>query len=75
MCYVQQIWHGKGAAAEYEMTHYWDTKFPMNLFGKNNEIISSRSALEAEPALEAAEQADSRIGQQQPLRLRRLMRV
>lgn len=57
------------------MTHYWDTKFPMNLFGQNDEIISSRSALEAEPALDAAEQADSRIGQQQPLRLRRLLRV
>jgi hypothetical protein len=57
------------------MTHYWDTKFAMNLFGKNNETISSRSALEAEPELEATEQADTRIGQHQPLRLRRLMRV
>ena len=70
---VQQVWHGKGPAEDYEMVNYWDTKFPMNLFGTKRDALNSRSALELEPVAEVAEEADSRLGQPQPLRLRRLL--
>lgn len=71
---AQQVWHGKAPTGDYEMVNYWDTKFPTSLFGKNSDFMSSRSALETEPAaLAGAQAADSRVGQQQPLRLRRLM--
>lgn len=70
---VQQAWHGKGPAEDYEMVNYWDTKFPMNVFGTTRDALSSRSALETEPVVEAAEEADSRLSQPQPLRLRRLL--
>ena len=75
--HVQQAWHGKGAAEEYEMAHYWDSKFPMNLFGAYNDAYATRSALETErivaDSTTAAESADDRIEQMQPLRLRRLL--
>lgn len=70
---MQQVWHGKGLAEDYEMVNYWDTKFPMNLFGTNRDVLSSRSALEMEPVAEVAEEADRRLDQPQPLRLRRLL--
>ena len=70
---MQQAWHGKGPAEDYEMANYWDTKFPMNVFGTSRDVLSSRSALEMEPVVEVAEEGDSRIGQPQPLRLRRLL--
>ena len=55
------------------MVNYWDTKFPMNQFGTSSNVLSSRSALETEPVVEGAEEADSRLSQTQPLRLRRLL--
>ena len=55
------------------MVNYWDTKFAMNMFGTNGDVLSSRSALETEPVVEVAEEADSRLGQPQQLRLRRLL--
>lgn len=74
---VQQAWHGKGVAEEYEMAHYWDSKFPMNLFGAYNDAYATRSALETErivsDSTSEAESADNRIEQMQPLRLRRLL--
>ena len=70
---AQQAWHGKGPAEDYEMVNYWDTKFPMNVFGTTRDALSSRSALETEPVVEAAEEANSRLSQPQPLRLRRLL--
>ena len=75
--HVQQAWHGKGAAEEYEMAHYWDAKFPMNLFGAYNDAYATRSALETEGSASdstlSAESADNRLEQTQPLRLRRLL--
>ena len=76
---MQQAWHGKGAAEDYEMAHYWDAKFPMNLFGTNSDAIATRSALETERAVSdstaSVEGADNRLEQMQPLRLRRLLMV
>lgn len=45
---LQEAWHGKGKLQDYEMANYWDTKFPMNLFGINSPDIRSRQALESE---------------------------
>ncbi len=47
---VQEAWHGKGPAQEYEMANYWDTKFKMNLFGLNSPGVRERQALEQDPA-------------------------
>ena len=59
------------------MAHFWDAKFPMNLFGAYNDAYAARSALETEGAVSdnavSAESDDDRIEQMQPLRLRRLL--
>ncbi len=51
---MQEAWHGKGPAQDYEMANYWDTKFKMNLFGLNSPAIRERQALELDdsPQLE-----------------------
>ncbi|BDA51370.1 hypothetical protein COCOBI_18-2470 [Coccomyxa sp. Obi] len=38
--------HGKFQQEEYEMKDYWDTDFPVNLFGVNSPEIRERSSLE-----------------------------
>jgi hypothetical protein len=57
--HAQQAWHGKGELEDYEMANYWDTKFPMNLFGVNPPEVRERMDLE--------------LGSQQQLHSRRLL--
>lgn len=63
---VQEAWHGKGQLQDYEMADYWDTKFPMNLFGLNSPDIRSRQALESQTSQQEQQQ-------QQQFHSRRLM--
>lgn len=59
---VQDTWHGKAPMQSYEMANYWDTKFPVNLFGVASPAARERVALE---------QDEGELRQLQQLRLRR----
>jgi hypothetical protein len=51
---AQQAFHGKFEEHEYEMKDFWDTDFPVNLYGVQAPEVKERSSLEVDVPDQAA---------------------